>query len=346
MKKYISLALSLLMCVSLLASCGSSSSGSSGSSGTSAPADDNFTITLKLGYAGTNDQAAPGHMVIWSDAVKEATDGRIIIETYPAGQLGTGVEMIEAVDIGTLDMTLGDYSLLETYLPEISLLSLPCMVADYDHMWEIYDGEVGAELNSRLEANSNLKLLDSMYNGFRYIASVRSLESLDDCKGLIIRSPESDIYVNTFKLFGMSPTPLPLGDVYSALQTGVVEAVDSPVANFVSMGFAEVAPYILMSRHLSSVLPVIINQNVWASIPAADQEILLSTLADCVEDSNEAVLAEEDAMFAQLEANGAIFCELNDADYAALIENCTAYWSEFADKHSCQDILDLVLKTL
>lgn len=343
MKKYIALALSLIMCISLLVSCGSSSSGSSS---TSAPADENFTITMKLGYTGSNDLAAPSHMVKWADAVKEATDGRIIIETYPAGQLGTGTEMIEAVDLGTLDMTLGDYSLLETYLPEMSLLSLPCLISDYDHMWEIYDGEVGAELNSRLEANSNLKLLDTLYNGFRYISAVRPLESLDDCKGLIIRSPESDIYVNTFKLYGMSPTPLPLGDVYSALQTGVVEAVDSPIANFTAMGFAEVAPYILMSRHLSSALPVIVNQDVWASIPAADQEILLSTLAECVEASNEAVLAEEDAVFAELETEGAIFCELNDADYDTLIDACTAYWQEFAEENNCEDILEAVLATM
>lgn len=332
MKKVIALVLALVMCLCLFAACGNS--------------DKNYEATLKIGYAGNDDLATSKSMVAWAAAVKEATEGRIVIETYSSGQLGTGVEMIEAVDLGTLDMSLADYSLMETYLPEITLLGLPCIIADYDHMWELYDGEVGQELNARLEEACNIKILDTIYNGFRYIGSVRALNTLEDCKGLIIRSPESDIYVNTFTLYGMNPTPLPLGDVYSALQTGVVEGVDSPIANFTAMSFGEVAPFILKSRHLCSALPVVINQDVWDKIPEGDQEIIMSTLETAVADCNKAVLAEEDAVFAELESIGVTFTEFSDDERALLVEAFEAYWGEYAAKNDCQDLLDKVMATM
>jgi len=345
MKKLFALALCIAMVLALVA-CGAAPAAETPKAADSAPAESNYTATLKMGYAGNDETTTSKYMVKWSEAVKEATNGRIVIETYSSGQLGTGVEMIEAIDLGTLDLNLADYSLMETYLPEIGLLSLPCIISDYDHMWEVYGGEVGQELFSRLQANSNIKILGSLYNGFRYIGSVRPLETLADCEGLVIRSPESDIYVNTFTLYGMNPTPLPLGDVYSALQTGVVEGVDSPIENFVNFSFGEVAPYILKSRHLASSLPIVINKGIWDSIPAADQEILVSTLASIIEECNQAVLANEQASFDTLTAAGVTFTEFSAAEREALVARFTDYWSTFAKEKNCEDLLEKLMATM
>ena len=348
MKKLIALLLALTMVFALCA-CGAKEEAAPAAAAPAqeaAPADPAFTITMKLGYTGNDETLSSTYMVKWAEAVKAASDGRIVIETYSSGQLGTGVEMIEAVDLGTLDMTLADYSLVQTYLPEIGILSLPCIIEDYDHMWEIYNGEVGQELNARLEANSNLKLLGTFYNGFRYIGSVKALNGMEDCKGLIIRSPESDIYVNTFKLYGMNPTPLPLGDVYSGLQTGVVEGVDSPIENFVTFSFGEVAPYILQSRHLASALPVAVNNKTWAKIPAADQELIIAELDKVLTELSEATLAKEDEVFETLKSQGVTFTEFGAEDRAALVEAFKGYWTEFASENNCQDLLDMILATL
>ncbi len=308
-----------------------------------APAND-FTATLKIGYVGNDETTTSKYIVKWAEDVKEKTGGRITIETYSSGQLGTGVEMIEAVDLGTLDMTLADFSLMETYLPEISVLALPCIIEDYDHMLKAYTGEVGQELFARLENNSNIKLLgDFFYNGFRYIGSVRALNTLEDCKGLIIRSPESDIYVNTFKLYGMNPTPLPLGDVYSALQTNVVEGVDSPIENFINFSFGEVAPFILKSRHLASALQVAVNKNTWGKIPAEDQALIEDSLRAAVAESNAAVMEKEESCFSELEAGGVTFTEFSAEERAALVERFAEYWGTFADKTNCRDLLDKLM---
>lgn len=345
MKKLIALLLALTMVFALCA-CGASEEAAPAAAPEAAPADPDFTITMKLGYTGNDETLSSTYMVKWAEAVKAASDGRIVIETYSSGQLGTGVEMIEAVDLGTLDMTLADYSLVQTYLPEIGILSLPCIIEDYDHMWEIYDGEVGQELNARLEASSNMKLLGTFYNGFRYIGAIKPLNTLEDCKGLIIRSPESDIYVNTFKLYGMNPSPLPMGDVYSGLQTGVVEGADSPIENFLTFSWGEVAPYILESRHLASALPIAVNNKTWAKIPAADQELIIAELDKILTELSEATLAKEDEVFETLKAQGVTFTEFGAEDRAALVEAFKGYWTEFATENNCQDLLDMILATM
>ena len=152
MKKFLSLMLAMIMALSLIACGGSKEEAPAAKEETKteapaakeeAPAENDFTISLKLGHGNATEHAIHVYTQQWADAVAEATDGRITITIYPAGQLGSLAEMLEAVEYGTLDMTLGDTSLLSNSVPAYGLFSLPFFVDDYEVAAKFYDGEVG-----------------------------------------------------------------------------------------------------------------------------------------------------------------------------------------------------------
>ena len=298
-------------------------------------------MTLKIGYGVPADSVSGRYVGLWADEVTKATEGRINFEIYPSGQLGTLVEMIEACDLHTLDITFNDASLMLTYTPEIALLSQPMLIKDYDHMDKVVQGEVGKELSRRLEEDTNMHVLGWVRNGFRNIISKRPLNSLEDCKGFIIRSPESDIYIDTFTLLGMSPTPIPYSDIYTAMQTGVVEGCETSFEQFILASFYELGKYILESNHMAASMSLIINKDVWNSISAGDQKIMNDLYAELFTKCNEEVAAAEQEFKQQLIDLGCAFSQFEDQD--AIVELFMDYWTEFAKKNDCEDLLQKVV---
>ena len=301
----------------------------------------NEPITLKIGYGVPETSVAGKYVKLWADAVTEATEGRITFEIYPSGQLGTLVEMLEACDLNTLDITFNDASLMLTYVPEIALISQPMLIKDYAHMDKVVQGEVGQELAKRVEEQTNMHVLGWVRNGFRNIISKRPLNSLADCKGFIIRSPESDIYIDTFTLLGMSPTPIPYSEIYTAMQTGVVEGCETSFEQFILASFYELAKYVLESNHMAASMSMIINQDVWYSIPEGDKKIMEDLYDELFMQCNEEVASAEQDFKQQLIDLGCTFSKFEDQD--AIVSLFMDYWSEFAKKNDCEDLLATVI---
>ena len=302
---------------------------------------DDGPITLKIGYGVPADSVAGRYVALWAEEVTEATDGRINFEIYPSGQLGTLVEMIEACDLHTLDITFNDASLMLTYTPEIALLSQPMLIKDYEHMDKVVQGEVGKELSRRLEEDTNMHVLGWVRNGFRNIIGKRPLESLDDCKGFIIRSPESDIYIDTFTLLGMSPTPIPYSDIYTAMQTGVVEGCDTSFEQFILASFYELGKYILESNHMAASMSLVINEDVWSSLSSEEQMIMNNSYDKLFTQCNEEVALAEQEFKQQLIDLGCTITHFEDQD--AIVNLFMDYWTEFAEKNDCEDLLQKVV---
>ncbi len=301
----------------------------------------NKPMVLKIGYGIPEDTVSGKYVGLWADEVTAKTGGRISFEIYPSGQLGTLVEMIEACDLHTLDITFNDPSLMVTYLPEIALLSQPMLIKDYGHMDAVVQGDVGKELASRLEENTNMHVLGWVRNGFRNIISTKPLNSLADCKGFIIRSPESDIYIDTFSLLGMTPTPIPYSDIYTAMQTGVVEGCDTSFENFILASFYELGKYVLESNHMAASMSLIINKDIWESIPEEDQKIMEEAYNRLFSECNNEVAAAEQKYKKELIEKGCTISRFKDQD--AIVNLFMDYWTEFAQKNGCEKLLEDVI---
>jgi tripartite ATP-independent transporter DctP family solute receptor len=298
-------------------------------------------MTLKIGYGVPATSVAGKYVQKWADAVTEETNGRLKFEIYPSGQLGSLVEMLEACDLNTLDITFNDASLMLTYVPEIALLSQPMLIKDYEHMDKVVQGEVGQELARRVDEQTNMHVLGWVRNGFRNIISKRPLNSLEDCKGFIIRSPESDIYIDTFTLLGMAPTPIPYSEIYTALQTGVVEGAETSFEQFILASFYELATYVLESNHMAASMSLIINKDTWNSIPESDRKIMEDLYAEIFAQCNEEVAAAEQGFKQQLKDLGCTFSQFEDQD--EIVNIFMNYWSKFAKKNNCEDLLQEVI---
>ena len=299
-------------------------------------------IELRLGHGNAVDQSIHIHAQMWADKVAEMTDGRITITVYPAGQLGTLVEMLEAVELGTLDICCGDASLLSSAMPEYGIFSLPFIIADYDQAETVFDGDIGAELNEKLATEHNIRPLSWWWNGYRIFCTTTPIETIEDCKGIKLRSPEAQIYVDTFTALGMKPTPIPWGDVYSSFQSGVVDGMETTTEAMCTQAFDEIGGNVCNSRHMISVVGPTISETVWQSLSEEDQEILITALEEVTQIQRADTIEKESGFLTTMADRGTNITEFTDKQ--ALVDLYTPYWTEYAQGCGAEDYLARILE--
>jgi tripartite ATP-independent transporter DctP family solute receptor len=273
--------------------------------------------------------------------VGKKTNGRIKIEVYPANQLGNLREMMEAVQLGTLDVTLGDTSMMSTVLPEFGLLALPFIFQGYEHAEKVIDGEVGKMLNDKLAVSKNMRPLGWFWNGFRNFATKTPITKVADCKNIKMRSPEAKIYMDTFKTLGMNPTPIPWGDVYTALSSGVVDAMESGPEAIYKQDFYKIAKYVCDSKHIFSVVGPTMSEQVWKSLSKADQTLLADSLKAIVAEQRAKAIQQDKDLYAGLKAGGAIITKFENPQ--EVIDLFTPYWTDYAKTAKSEDALKKIL---
>ena len=163
-------------------------------------------------------------------AIEERSGGKITFDYHNGGTLGNYVEMTESMAMGGLDMGVLDPTLMTEYSPEIPMLVQPFLIKDYEHFGKVLALPEVRDCEAAL-AENNITVLGYFYAGFRAMCFTnKEVKNVEDCKGIIIRSPEADIYMNTLKRLGMSPTPMAMPEMYQAMKQGVIEVppYDSP----------------------------------------------------------------------------------------------------------------------
>lgn len=347
MKKKLCMIICLVVCLSIFAGC---SNQSASPDSVNPPTDsssptDNYSaenpMVLKFGHQDAVGVITSVYADEWAKAVTEATEGRIVIDVYPAGQLGSTTELMSAVEYGTLDVCFGDITTLGTVLPEFDLLSLPFLYKNEEQADAIIYGEVGQEICNKLIEEKGMRCLLFFWNGFRNMCTTTEINSVEDMQGIKIRSPEADIYMDTFELLGMNPTPIPWGEAFTAMQTGVVEGVETPPTALYEQEFYTLGKYICKSNHIFSALGPMINENVWQKISEKDREIILQVTEEIKQAEREEYFKQQSEVYDNLEAAGAVVTEITNRE--ELISRFTPYWSEIAEKCDGQELLDQIL---
>ena len=264
----------------------------------------------------------------WMAAVTARSDGKITFDYYPAGALGSFVEIIEQVELGTVDMSSGEPSLYEPWCPEVSMLYAPLICDGYEHLGRCINGKPGELIAEAMSEKNDTYILRWVFSGARVIASVRPLRTLEDMRGLIIRSPESQVYIDTFTLLGMSPTPMPMGEMYAAIQQGVVEACECPAQALYEGGYHKITGNICKTRHMYALGTLSVNKAFWDGLPEEACALMLTVWDELDDDFNARVQASEEDYYAMFEAEGVTVTEFEDR--AAFRELAEPYWSEKA----------------
>ena len=258
-------------------------------------------VTLHLGHNTQTNH--PIHIASekFAELVSEKSGGTMEVIVYPAEQLASLRAGAEGVQLGTVDMYWSDSGTLGNWAPQYSFVSLPFMFPDFDTAVTAMDG-LSDELTAGMREDLNVERLAWSPGGFRVImTSKQPVHAASDLKGVKIRVPEIPVYVSAFAALGANATPLPWGDVYSALQTGVVEGVEGPAAAIETAAFQEVSKYMARTNHIMNDLNLLVNLDKFNSLTPEQQQILRDSAKEAVTDGLRGVMrTNEDTAYADL----------------------------------------------
>ena len=185
-----------------------------------------------------------------AELAKEYSNGTINIEIYPSSQIASGTKAVEFVQMGTLDIALCASTSMVNFVPETGVIDMPFLFKDKDEVFKILDGEVGQQLEAAAEA-AGFVILGWADNGFKCVSNdVHPITCKADYAGLKIRVPETETFIKMYEALGAVPTAMAVGEVYTAIQTGVVSGQDNTVANFVKNKYYEIQSYLTVSNHI------------------------------------------------------------------------------------------------
>lgn len=261
----------------------SQSDNSSNNESSSSDSGSNFeNVTIKVAnfYAEDHPQNVALREV-FKPMIEEKTGGAVTVDIYPNNQLGNEEAFTEGVRNGTIEMGVFGTT-LSASAPKIGVIDLPFIFRDYEHAKKVLDGEVGDEIGEEFRS-LGIEPLRYSANGFRVVSSSKPIYSMDDFKGLRLRMPNAPVYIKTGEALGASIQPLSMSEVFTALESGVVDAQENPYATLKASGWYEVQDYVLESYHLFSTALLGINVDFWAGLSDELKEIIMEAANEYAE---------------------------------------------------------------
>jgi tripartite ATP-independent transporter DctP family solute receptor len=243
--------------------------------------DDKNTITFRLAEAHPSDYPTTLADKEFARLVEERTEGRIIIKVYDSQQLGEEKSVIEQVQFGAIDFTRISLAPLSEFSPQLNVLQLPYIYRDSDHMWKVLNSPIGDYFLESIEEQSFIGLGWYDAGARNFYNSVREIHTLEDLKGLKFRVMESGLMLDMAKALGTSVTPMPYGEVYSAIQTGVIDGAENNFPSYETSSHYEVAKYITVDEHVRVPEILIASSMILDRISEEDLEII----KQCAEDT-------------------------------------------------------------
>jgi tripartite ATP-independent transporter DctP family solute receptor len=236
--------------------------------------------------------------------VEKRTGGRYKIQTFYSGSLGGERESIEAVQLGTQELTFTSTGPVPNFVPEARILDIPFLFRDKAHARAVLDGPIGQELLAKFEAKG-FKALAWGENGVRHMTnSKRAVNAPDDLKGLKMRTMENPVHVAAYKSFGIITTPMAFPEVFTALQQGTVDGQENPLSVIMAAKFDQVQKHLSLTGHVYSPAIFLMSKAAFDKLPAADQAHFLAAAAEAVK-ANRARVDEDDAKgVAELRSKG------------------------------------------
>jgi tripartite ATP-independent transporter DctP family solute receptor len=268
-----------------------------------------------------------------SDAIRTDTKGRVDIQIFPNNQLGSDTDVLSQLRSGGVEFFTLSGLILSTLVPAASISGIGFAFHDYDSVWKALDGELGAYVRGQI-AKSGLVVMDKIWdNGFRQItSSTKPIATPADLKGFKIRVPVSPLWTSMFKALDAAPTSINFAEVYSALQTKIVDGQENPLAIISTAKLYEVQKYCSLSNHMWDGFWFLANRRAWEKMPADVQAIVTRHI-------NESGLKER-ADVAELNANlqkdlAAKGMAFNNPDTAAFREQLrkAGFYSEWKGKY-------------
>ncbi|MGS4946902.1 TRAP transporter substrate-binding protein [Meridianimarinicoccus sp. RP-17] len=272
--------------------------------------------TLQLGHLANEDNSWHLAAVKFGEELSALTDGRIAVEVFPNESLGKEIDLINGMQLGTVDMTITGES-LQNWAPMAALLAVPYGYRSIEHMDEVASGEIGDRIEAQIVERAQIRPIAYFARGARELTANRAITSPDDLDGLKMRVPNVPLFIDVWSALGANPGPMAFSEVFTSLQNGTIEAQENPLALIRSASFNEVQSHVNLTDHVRSWIYLTIAESTWQQLSAEDQEAVMEAAARAQE--YERGLFEDSlaADRAYLEENGMTFVEVDNAAFAA-----------------------------
>ena len=334
MKKLLSALLAASMVLGLAACGGSASSAASSAAADSTPAADSTAASDTAAAGDTAAAANDPHVTLvyaevnpldtivgqtgtaFKEKVEELSGGSITIDIQASGVLGSENDVLDNILAGgdTIDMSrISAFALTSYGCNKSKLLSIPFTFENREHFWNFANSDLAAEfLNEPQELGLPVRGIFYGEEGFRHFFTVNPVNGIEDMKGLKLRVSNDPVMTGMVESLGASPTVVSFGELYSALQTGVVDGAEQPIANYKSNAFPEVANNLILDGHTLGAVQVIITDNAWNKL-TENQQACIMEAGKYAQDFNAKLSeTEENKVLDELKANGCNVVEVTD----------------------------------
>ena len=284
-------------------------------------------VKLTLGHG-----AAPGNprheaALLFAERVKAKTAGRIEVQVAHSAQLGDDAAMVTALRSGTLDMSANSQGAMANVVPEYAALGLPFLFPDIQKAWQLLDGPIGEDLAKRTAAKG-MVVLGYWDNGIRHITnSKRPIKVPADVKGLKIRTPPDTMTVDIMQALGADTQQIKFAELYVALQQGVVDGQENPLANVASAKLYEVQKYLSLTGHKYEATPFVISKRSWERLSPADQKVFTEAAAEATQLQRKLSKEADDKLAAELKSKGV---QVDAVDRKAFVEATRSVYTKWS----------------
>ena len=293
----------------------------------------NAEMTLKIAEvhpAGYPTVVAQEHM---GEKIEEATDGELKFRMFSGGVLGSEKEVVEQVQLGAVQMTRVSLGTLGPVIPEVNAFNMPFVFRDHEHMRKVIDGEIGQEILDKItNSDFNMVGLAWMDGGVRNLYTKEPVRSIEDLKGMKIRVIGNPLFIDTLNAMGAQGVAMATGEIYSALQTGVIDGAENNPPTMLEHNHYREAKNYTLTGHLILPEPIVISKTTWNKLTPEQQEIVQKYAKEAQMEERRLWDKKTEESVAKLKEAGVEFIEVDKQPfYEATAPVREKYGAEFAD---------------
>ncbi len=312
----------------------SDASGEESSNETGSEADNQITLRLASVVSASELEARNTGMsaglMTWIDTVEEETNGSITIELYPDGQLASSTDaIVNGIQTGAFEIahfTTGNWA---TYSNAFAELNVPYLYSNYDEVHSILEGEIGERMKTQLEEDvPGIKALAYISIGFRNVTASKPIQSVEDMKGLKIRTMDDNLQIAAMEAMGATVTSVPITELYSALQTKLVDAEENPLSTIYSQKFYEVNPYCCLTNHTYTSTFVFMNSDIYDSLSDTQKAAIDKANQEATAASKEVAEQADEEFETLLEEEGMTIYHPTDEEVQGFKEAASVCWDQ------------------
>lgn len=296
-------------------------------------------VTMKIGHVLSEADNVHQALLRFKEGVAKRTQGAVTVSIHSGSSLGSLRVMFESIGLGTQEAGMFDAGTPANSEPAIGVLELPYIFENLDHVHRVVDGPTGKQIFDKTRATTGIRTLASYDTTFRKTFSKRAINSLADLKGMKVRVPEVPSYIETFKLLGANPTPVPWGDLYTSLSTGVVDGFENKAEAAFGARLHEQAKFAAYTGHIFVVNLLMVNDRWFSALTPETQKALVESAKETEQWQRARALQSEVEFEDRMKAAGVQFTK---PDTAPLRKAVAPIFASYGTKHGLTALIEKV----